>query len=256
MAYVQGVGRKGHQVSVKWVVVERKNMSGRYVALRGLSFESKEAAEAHIVANYREPWRKKFHAESRVVKADDAENRMHCQCCGRAILANLGSIAHHGYERPGDGWQSASCMGAKQLPWEADRKVLGRMIVFLQDRLARKEKHRADIKAEKLPIVFDYESQMIGPQRWQQPRWNKWPMVKRSFNVSRESFDEFKAGPGSNSCYGQDYEAYKASHVGRLSDSINHLRARIKEEQARYNGWKQSHEWKGGQWVVLEQEKA
>lgn len=42
-----------------------------------------------------------------------------CQICGRPILANTGLIAHHGYQRPGDGYQTKSCMGAKYLPYEA-----------------------------------------------------------------------------------------------------------------------------------------
>lgn len=41
-----------------------------------------------------------------------------CQICGRPILANTGLIAHHGYQRPGDGYQTKSCMGAKYLPYE------------------------------------------------------------------------------------------------------------------------------------------
>jgi hypothetical protein len=186
--------------------------------------------------------------------AEEAE-RMHCQCCERAILANMGSIAHHGYERPGWGYQSASCMGAKELPFEVDRSALGRMLVFLRQRLANAEKHRAAIKAEKLPIVFHYESQFIGPIRWHQPRGREWPVVKRSFDVSRESFEAFKEGPGSNSCYGQDWEAYKARHVEGLSNSIKNLREQIAHEQKRYDGWKQSHEWKGGQWVALKQKE-
>lgn len=36
-----------------------------------------------------------------------------CQCCFRQIFAETGTIAHHGYERPGHGWQTASCVGAK-----------------------------------------------------------------------------------------------------------------------------------------------
>jgi len=42
----------------------------------------------------------------------------HCQICGRAILANTGLIAHHGYTRPGSGWQTASCFGARWKPYE------------------------------------------------------------------------------------------------------------------------------------------
>lgn len=41
-----------------------------------------------------------------------------CQICGRAIKAAKGLIAHHGYRRPGHGWQTASCFGAKYRPYE------------------------------------------------------------------------------------------------------------------------------------------
>jgi hypothetical protein len=41
-----------------------------------------------------------------------------CQICGRSIKSSSGVIAHHGYKRPGDGWQTASCFGARHLPYE------------------------------------------------------------------------------------------------------------------------------------------
>lgn len=42
-----------------------------------------------------------------------------CQICARAIKANTGTVAHHGYTRPhGEGWQSSSCFGAKWRPYE------------------------------------------------------------------------------------------------------------------------------------------
>ncbi len=41
-----------------------------------------------------------------------------CQICGREIKANTGTIALHGYTRPRQGWQTASCYGAKHLPYE------------------------------------------------------------------------------------------------------------------------------------------
>lgn len=186
--------------------------------------------------------------------ADDSK-RMHCQACGRAILSNLGSVAHHGYERPEQYFQTNSCYGAKRLPFEADRAALGEMIGYMRDRLARDEKHRAAIKAEKKPIVFNYEAQSIGPFQ-QFSRFAKWPIVKHAVNVSRESFAAFKAGPGSNSTYGiYDFDAFKARHVEGLSSAIKSLKGHIAEEQARYDGWKQSHEWKGGQWVALAKEK-
>lgn len=46
----------------------------------------------------------------------------HCQICARDIKANTGLIAHHGYQRPQyQGWQTASCDGARQLPYEVSR---------------------------------------------------------------------------------------------------------------------------------------
>ncbi len=41
-----------------------------------------------------------------------------CQICGRDIKAKNGVIAHHGYKRPGQGWQTASCFGARFRPYE------------------------------------------------------------------------------------------------------------------------------------------
>lgn len=47
-----------------------------------------------------------------------------CQICGRAIKAKTGRIAHHGYKRPGHGWQTASCMGAGHAPYEQGHTAL------------------------------------------------------------------------------------------------------------------------------------
>ncbi|CAN7782414.1 hypothetical protein LJR175_008215 [Variovorax sp. LjRoot175] len=48
--------------------------------------------------------------------------RMTCGCCTRAIAVlggtPTGTMAHHGYERPGHGWQTASCPGVRFMPLE------------------------------------------------------------------------------------------------------------------------------------------
>lgn len=58
----------------------------------------------------------------------------HCQVCGRAIKVVRGwcrqtnrrepMVAHHGYRRPSDGWQTASCFGARWRPYEVARDAL------------------------------------------------------------------------------------------------------------------------------------
>jgi hypothetical protein len=40
-----------------------------------------------------------------------------CQICGRPILCTTGVIAHHGYTRPWEGFQTSSCPGARELPY-------------------------------------------------------------------------------------------------------------------------------------------
>jgi hypothetical protein len=48
----------------------------------------------------------------------------HCQICARPIKANTGRIALHGYQRPGHGWQTASCYGARCQPYEVANDAL------------------------------------------------------------------------------------------------------------------------------------
>lgn len=56
--------------------------------------------------------------ENRAKKAAQAASAMTCQICERKILANTGVIALHGFTRPGHGWQTPSCFGAKYMPYE------------------------------------------------------------------------------------------------------------------------------------------
>lgn len=51
-------------------------------------------------------------------------NGAECQICTRLILAQDGRIAHHGYTRPGQGYQTRSCEGAMELPYETSCEVL------------------------------------------------------------------------------------------------------------------------------------
>lgn len=52
----------------------------------------------------------------------------HCQICEREIKSKFGLIAHHGYTRPELGWQTESCMGARQLPYEKSRDAIPKTI--------------------------------------------------------------------------------------------------------------------------------
>lgn len=68
-----------------------------------------------------------------------------CQICGRPIKAKDGIIAHHGYKRPGDGWQTASCAGARHKPYEISCDCLPPTITYIKIHIqnveARLEEH-------------------------------------------------------------------------------------------------------------------
>lgn len=77
-------------------------------------------------------------------KAPEAPAETTCQICGRAIKLLNGRIAHHGYRRPGGGWQTPSCMGAGYRPYEVAHDGLDTAIKLVaikaeRDRRAAKE---------------------------------------------------------------------------------------------------------------------
>lgn len=85
--------------------------------------------------------------------ADSEGARLTCQICGRPILANTGVIAHHGYTRDGYGYQSMSCDGALELPFEADKSVLEVEIRLhpMRVEILTKELEEAKAKLEATP---------------------------------------------------------------------------------------------------------
>lgn len=61
-----------------------------------------------------------------------------CACCFRAIAVMPGgTMAHHGYQRPGDGYQTASCPGIRFRPLEVSDEGLRYIITVCEDQLSR-----------------------------------------------------------------------------------------------------------------------
>lgn len=59
-----------------------------------------------------------------------------CPVCFRRIAVLRGTMAHHGYQRPGQGWQTASCPGIRFKPLEVSSEGLEWLIATLRERLA------------------------------------------------------------------------------------------------------------------------
>ena len=54
-----------------------------------------------------------------------------CQACGGEWAIVGASISHHGYTRPGGGWQTGSCYGARHQPLEESCEVTAQLAVVL-----------------------------------------------------------------------------------------------------------------------------
>ncbi len=60
-----------------------------------------------------------------------------CPCCFREIAVTpRGTMAHHGYQRPGHGWQTSSCPGIRFKPLEVSQEGLVWLIGSYRNRLA------------------------------------------------------------------------------------------------------------------------
>jgi len=70
-----------------------------------------------------------------------------CQVCGRAIKASTGFIAHHGYKRPYEGWQTASCEGARYEPYEVSCDRLREVTEMVRNFIATQEKEQSEFLA-------------------------------------------------------------------------------------------------------------
>jgi hypothetical protein len=94
----------------------------------------------------------------------------HCQVCEREIRCSLGRIAHHGYERPGDGWQTASCMGALEPPFEQGHDALDRYLESIEAQLAALKRTHAKYEAQRLPIPnVAHSSWLLGGRYGKEP---------------------------------------------------------------------------------------
>lgn len=174
-----------------------------------------------------------------IAQAERDAKAMTCQCCARRILAETGEIAHHGYQRPGSGWQTASCFGARALPFEVDRTRLGKMLVSLKERRDTLTKALAEIEAETRPVPYIYSDRTDCTQRWDKG-------IERRILVTRETFDaEYDAihARRGERAVKPTFDTVKAGALARLRGELRMTEREIDYQQPRYDGWVQTHRW-------------
>ncbi|MGY3588048.1 hypothetical protein [Bradyrhizobium sp. USDA 4350] len=155
---------------------------------------------------------------------------MTCQCCGRKIFAETGSIAHHGYERPGGGWQTASCPGARELPFEVDRAALGALIRRLQQWETDAVAMRVEIDLEYAPVIVTVADKSKPRDRMTGGYPSKAVELTRATDVAATGLKG-------------TFDDYKADDLRNRAREIEGIRREITAQKARFDSWKQTHEW-------------
>lgn len=159
----------------------------------------------------------------------DAESK-ECQICGRAIFAEVGVIAHHGYTRPGYGFQTASCYGARHLPYEASADLLPGWIESLVAMEARQRATLADIVAERVAIARPYETRKPNGRR----------EYAGTVHFTRETLEAVKAETPAAFAGGHmrtDFDTFKGYEVREVSRSIESTVETLAYARARLAAW-------------------
>lgn len=77
-----------------------------------------------------------------------------CQICEKEVKSKFGVIAHHGYQRPEQGWQTNSCMGARQLPYEKSRDIIPEAIKSIQNFIGLRKAEIKEVEKGEIAVPF------------------------------------------------------------------------------------------------------
>lgn len=185
-------------------------------------------------------------SKTAMAAAERTARAMTCQCCARDILAETGVIAHHGYQRPaGTGYQTASCPGARELPFEVSRDALGRYIENLEAYVVRQDAYRTRVQGELVELPFKYNDRSACTQSWHRG-------VERLIHVSRATMPvaietALAAGFKTN----MTFDTLKAWVIGNVTSDIEHTEALIAQQKRRWHGWTKTHERVGEEWKAV-----
>lgn len=190
-------------------------------------------------------------SKTSIARAERDAKAMHCQCCGQAILAETGVIAHHGYRRPlGMGYQTASCPGARKLPFEVSRDDLGHYIEALHAHVLRTQDHLVQVRAESVAVTWTYIDRSGCTQPWHRG-------VEQKVAVTRESLPAAIETARSLGYFDRThiteptFDRLKEATERNLLADIGATKTEIEFQQGRYDGWTQTHKRDGDRWVAV-----
>lgn len=142
-----------------------------------------------------------------------------CQICGRAILANTGVIAHHGYKRPfhRSGIQTRSCEGARYRPYEVSCDRIPSVLAACRNTLDKVNADLAKLTTTP-PDVLGYSKEYGNPRS--ETVW-----VPRPDDFTPQTPDNYRPRTYAH-LYANAIRDHKAQ-VKYWQDTVDYLTARL-----------------------------
>lgn len=170
------------------------------------------------------------------------QNRMTCQICARDIATAgqpHGFLAHHGYQRPGYGSQTASCPGARTLPFEVSSKALRNHLDACGKQLAVIVQERAETAQPGVTIHTSYTRR-------------DYHRSTVFLKVTEENFGQVKAEhPEARHALGYRFEDLRERKLAELDREIRHMTSYITAQQARLSSHTVTHARCGDRWEPI-----
>jgi hypothetical protein len=141
-----------------------------------------------------------------------------CQICGRTIKANTGTIALHGYTRPGDGWQTAPCYGARFQPYEVSCSAIQPAIDIITAFIAERKAYQADF-LETPPASYTVK--------------NRYPLSGNKEVLKPENFN-----PSQSVSFRDEYAMAYSHEKSQLITAIKYAEIDLIYLQKRLSDWK------------------
>lgn len=150
-----------------------------------------------------------------------------CQICGRAIKANTGLIAHHGYQRPYAYVQTASCFGARYRPYEAAHDAIDQYLALLEKWIVDANEKLVDYLASP-PEIIKYQRL----NAWHHPVGDE-KILERPVDFDPALVHLHSRHPGSYvAIYATRLNEMRRTIVGLKSDQVDLTRRRAAWKEA------------------------
>jgi hypothetical protein len=177
--------------------------------------------------------------------AYEAGEEMTCQICGRLICSKRGEIAHHGYTRPGGGWQTSSCAGTHHDPLEVSNELLLDYIAKFESNCGETRRLISDVQADRVEIEATIS-----------PHWSERRALPVTFRFTAENYAAVSASSGGKLSDRVPFADRKENYLYALDRRLSQQKEILAELRKRNAGWKKTRAFVDGEFKPYVREEA